>query len=205
MMNAHTPKRWLTLLAAAIAVAAGLPTVSAQHQAVEEFTAAAINTNRPNDPRRQRPTTAQLIIRIERWSTDQERDDLLAILKEERDVNRANQHLLRALQRLPSAGFIRESSSLRWDLRFARQAALEDGGRRIVVASDRPMPFWEVRDRPRSFDYPFTVFELRLDKNNRGEGKLLADTRIFIDPRTNDLVLENYDIQPVRLTQIRQR
>jgi hypothetical protein len=205
MMSAHAPKRWLALLGAVVALAAGLPIASARHQAIEEFTAAAINTNRPNDPRRQRPTTAQLIIRIERWSTDQERDDLLAILKEERDVNRANQHLLRALQRLPSAGFIREATSLRWDLRFARQAPLEDGGRRIVVATDRPMPFWEVRDRPRSFDYPFTVFELRLDKSNRGEGKLLADTRIFIDPRTNDLVLENYDIQPVRLTEIRQR
>src|SRR5262245_18960002 len=73
-MRTHTTRLWLAPLAAAIALAAGLPGVASQHehQAVEEFTAAAINTNRPNDPRRQRPTTAQLRIRIERWSTDQE-------------------------------------------------------------------------------------------------------------------------------------
>jgi hypothetical protein len=98
-----------------------------------------------------------------------------------------NQELLRALQRLPRGGHIREATTLAWGLRFARQAPLDDGGRRIVLGTDRPMLFWEIRDRPRSFDYPFTVIEMHLNKENRGEGKLLADTRIFIDPRTNDL------------------
>jgi hypothetical protein len=52
---------------------------------------------------------------------------------------------------------------------------------------------------------PFTVIEMRLDKENHGEGKVLLDTKIFIDPKTNDLVLEQYDLQPVRLNQIRLR
>jgi hypothetical protein len=114
-----------------------------------------------------------------------------------------NQALLTALQRLPSVGRIRESDTVGWDLRFARQAPLDEGGRRIVLGTDRPMPYWEVRNRPRSFDYPFTVIEMRLDKENRGEGKLLADTRILVDPGTNDLTLEHYDIQPVSLNRIR--
>jgi hypothetical protein len=191
-------------LAVALALTAGLSGIAAQNQAVEEFTAFAVNiNNRPTGP--QRPRTAQLTIRIERWSTDAEQDSLLAIVKEGDNVTRTNQQLLTALQRMPRVGTIRESTSLAWDLRFARQAPLDEGGRRIVVATDRPMPFWEVRDRPRSFDYPFTVFEMHLDKENRGEGKLLADTRIFIDPRTNDLVLEHYDTQPVALNQIRPR
>jgi len=199
-----TSTRALGPIAAALALTAGLPGVLAQNQAVEEFTAFAINiNNRPTGP--QRPSTAQLTIRIERWSTDEEKDSLLKIVKQDDNVNRMNQALLTALQRMPRVGTIRESRSVSWDLRFARQAPLEDGGRRIVVGTDRRMPFWEVRDRPRSFDYPFTVFEMHLDKNNQGEGKLLADTRIFIDPRTNDLVLEHYDIQPVRLNQIRRR
>ena len=207
-MRTMSSKRGFALVVAAAAVALALPDASAQNQAIEEFSAFAINTNaRPTtQPQPNRPTTAQLDIRIERWSTDEERDTLLAIVKQqESNIASMNQELLRALQRLPRVGHIRETSTLAWDLRFARQAPLDEGGRRIVLGTDRPMPFWEVRDRPRSFDYPFTVIEMHVDKENRGEGKLLADTRIFIDPRTKDLVLEHYDIQPVRLNQIRPR
>lgn len=186
-------------MAAALAATAG---VSAQNRAVEEFTAFAINTNsRPTGPNR--PSTAQLSVRIERWSTDEERDTLAAIIKENSDVNRMNAALLTALQRMPRVGFIRESTSLAWDLRYARQATMDEGGRQIVLVTDRPIPFWEARNQPRSFDYRFTFLELRLDKENRGEGKMLADTRVVIDRRTSDLVLENYDLQPVRLNQIR--
>src|SRR5262245_2459137 len=142
-----TSTRALGPIAAALALTAGLPGVVAQNKAVEEFTAFAININsRPTGP--QRPTTAQLTIRIERWSTDEEKDSLLKIVKQDDNVNRMNQELLTALQRMPRVGTIRESSSLAWDLRFARQAPLEEGGRRIVVGTDRRMPFWEVRDRP---------------------------------------------------------
>ncbi len=207
-MRTATSKYGLTLVAAAAGFVLAFSGVSAQNEAVEEFTAFAINTNsRPTtQPQPNRPSTAQLAIRIERWSTDEERDALLAIVKkQESNVASMNQELLRALQRLPRVGHIRESTTLAWDLRFARQAPLEEGGRRIVLATDRPMPHWEVRERPRSFDYPFSVIEMHLDKENRGEGKLLMDTRIFIEPRTNDLVLEHYDIQPVRLNQIRPR
>jgi hypothetical protein len=201
-------KHAFTLVTAVVAAALVLPLTAAQNKAVEEFTAVAFNTNTrpPTQPQPNRPTTAQLDIRVERWSTDKERDMLLAIVKKhESNISRMNEELLKALQQLPSVGSIRERNALAWDLRFARQAPLDEGGRRVILATDRPMPFWEVRDRPRSFDYPFTVIEMRLDKENRGEGKLLADTRILVDSRTNDLVLEHYDLQPVRLTQIASR
>ena len=164
----------------------------------EDFTAFAINLN-PG------PTTARIDIRIERWSTDQEREQLLDILREERSRSRANRQLLRALRRMPRAGFIRAPGTLAWDLRYAQQQPLEEGGRQIVVATDRPIDFWEARNRPRTSDYPFTLLELHLDQNNRGEGKMLAHTRIFIDPRTSNLVLENYSLLPVRLNRIRPR
>ena len=51
-------------------------------------------------------------------------------------------------------------------------------------------------------DYPFTVIEMRLNKEDKGEGKLLAGTKIYIDPKTKNLVLENYAQQPVRLNEI---
>ena len=164
----------------------------------EDFTAFAINLN-PG------PTTARIDIRIERWSTDEEREQLLDILKGEGSRSRTNRELLRALRRMPRAGFIRSAGTLAWDLRYAQQQPLEEGGRQIVIATDRPIDFWEARNRPRVSDYPFTLLELRLDQNNRGEGKMLAQTRIFIDPRTSNLVLENYSHLPVRLNRIRPR
>lgn len=206
-MAPMTSTRVLILVVAAGCVLA-LSDTAARKEAREEFTAVAINTNtRPaTQPQPNRPTTTRLDIRIDRWSTDEERDTLLAILREgESNINSTNQALLRALQQLPSAGHIRGPATLAWDLRFAREAPLDEGGRRIVVATDRPMPFWEVRERPRSFDYPFTVIEMRVDEDDRGEGKLLADTRLFIEPGTNDLVLEHYDNQPVRLREIAPR
>ncbi len=187
-------------LAAVALVGLGSPatTVSAQSQnkVREDFTAFAINMNSG-------PSTGTVDIRIERWSTDAERDQLLSILQEEKDRHRANQTLLRALQKMKKTGFIRTPDRLAWDLRYARENAMEDGGRQIVVATDRPVGFWEARNQPRSMDYPFTIVEMRLNKENKGEGKLLAGTQIYIDPRTKNLVLENYAQQPVRLNEIR--
>jgi hypothetical protein len=206
-MGTLKPRLVFGMVAIAAALTAALPDISAQNMAVEEFTAFAININsRPSGgPGANRPTTATLTIRIERWSTDEERDSLLAILKGEQNVNRANQALLSAMQRLPRVGTIRDTTSLAWDLRYARQAPLDEGGRQIVLGTDRPIGFWEARNQPRTIDYPFTILEMRLDKANQGEGKMLADTRISINPKTNDLVLEHYDISPVRLNQIRRR
>jgi hypothetical protein len=189
------------LALAAVAIAAGLgspaSSVSAQNEVREDFTAFAINMNSG-------PKTATVDIRIERWSTDAEREQLLGILQEEKDRYRANQALLKALQKMPKAGFIRTPNTLAWDLRYARQNPMEDGsGRQIVVATDRPIGFWEARNQPRSMDYPFTILEMRLNKENKGEGKMLAGTQIYIDKKTKNLVLENYGQQPVRLNEIR--
>ena len=206
-MGTMKPRLVFGMIAIAAALTAAIPGISAQNMAVEEFTAFAIDINsRPTGgPGANRPTTATLTIRIERWSTDEERNALLAIVKEEQNVNRANQALLRELQRLPRVGTIRDTTSLAWDLRFAQQSPLPEGGRQIVIGTDRPIGFWEARNQPRTIDYPFTILELRLDKANQGEGKMLADTRISVNQKTNTLVLEHYDISPVRLNQIRRR
>jgi hypothetical protein len=196
-MNMRTllvPKLVLAALAMSAALGAPAPGVSAQN-VKETFTAFAINMNSG-------PKTATLDISIERWSTDAERDALLSILVEEKDVNKANQALLKALQKMPKAGYIRTPQTLAWDIRYARQNPLPEGGRQIVVGTDRPIGFREARNQPRSMDYPFTVLELRLNKEDKGEGKMLTGTKLYIDPKTKSLVLENYAQQPVRLNEI---
>jgi hypothetical protein len=187
----------IVLAVSAIAAGAGAiaSATSAQGQK-EQFTGFAINMNSG-------PSTATVDFTIDRWSTDAERDQLLGILQEEKDEFRANKQLLTALQKLPKVGYIRTPNTLAWDLRYARQSPLEDGGRRLVLATDRPIGFREARNQGRSMDYPFTIVEVQLDKNDRGVGKILAGTKIFIDRKTNNLVLENYGQQPVRFNEIR--
>jgi hypothetical protein len=180
----------------ALSAALGTPGSGVSAQSVNEtFTAFAINMNSG-------PKTATVDIKIERWSTDEERQTLLSILVEEKDKYKANQALLKALQKMPKAGYIRTPNTLAWDLRYARQNPMEDGGRQIVVGTDRPVGFMEARNQPRSMDYPFTILELRLNKEDKGEGKMLAGTQLYIDPKTKNLVLENYGQQPVRLNEI---
>ena len=187
-----------TLALAALTMSAGFgaPAAGVSEQNVsEKFTAFAINMNSG-------PSTATVDISIDRWSTDAEREQLLSILLEEKDQYRANQALLKAIQKLPKVGYMRTPQTLAWDLHYARQNPMEEGGRQIVVATDRPVGFREARNQPRTMDYPFTVIEMRLNKEDKGEGKMLAGTKIYIDPKTKNLVLENYAQQPVRLNEI---
>jgi hypothetical protein len=187
----------LVILAAAASAALLTPAfLSGQGGQKESFTGFAINMNSG-------PRTATVDIAIERWSTDAERNALLAIVKEYKDPYKANEKLLEALQDMPSAGYIRTTETLAWDLRYAHQNALAEGGRRIVVATDRPIGFREAANQTRTMDYPFTIAEFRLDKSDRGSGKILAGTRLLIE--NNTLVLENYGQQPVRFNEIRKQ
>jgi hypothetical protein len=183
------------LAAAVMATAVLAPSAASGQNVKESFTGFAINMNSG-------PKTATVDFTIQRWSTDAEREQLLAILKEEKDSYKVNQQLLKALQEMPKVGYIRTSTSLGWDLHYARQNPLPDGGRRIVFATDHPIGFREAANQPRSMDYPFTVVEMQFDKDDKGVGKILPGTKLFID-KDNNLVLENYGQQPVRFNEIK--
>jgi hypothetical protein len=183
------------LFAAAVIAAAWFAPAAVGQNVKESFTGFAINMNSG-------PKTATVDFTVERWSTDEQRASLLAILQEEKDPYKANKKLLSALQKMPKVGYIRTPNTLAWDLRYARQSPLPDGGRRIVLATDRPIGFAEARNQGRSMDYPFTIVEVQLDKNDEGVGKILAGTKIYIDKDKN-LVLENYAQQPIRFNEIK--
>lgn len=172
----------LVLLAGAVALSAqtmGQP---------EEFSAVAIVNNNLGSG------AGRVIMRVERWSTEAERASLTAALQKGSDT------LLDALREQRSVGTIRTPDSLGYDLRYAYQEPGEDGGRRIVIATDRPIGFWEARNQPRSIDYPFTVIQMEIDKNGEGKGTLSVATKVM--PRGNVIILENFATSPVMLTKI---
>ena len=159
----------------------------------EAFTAFAVNISNVGQT-----GATPLDIVIERWTSDAERDQLMMVFKE-----KGPERLLDALRETKRVGSIRTPDSLAYDLHYARQLPGEEGGRRIVLATDRPIGIWEAANRPRTVDYPFTLIELQLDGKGEGVGKLSIATKITLNG--NVLTLENFANQPVMLNNVRRR
>ena len=152
-------------------------------------------------------TTELLEIDVTSWSLESERERLVSIA-----VDKGQDELLKALQKQPVRGRIRApqrrgpdptNARLGWDLRYTHQEPTAEGGRRIVIATDRHIGFWEARNRPRTFDYPFTLIQIEVDREGKGEGRMSVATKIRFDKKKNVLELENYASEPVRLNNIR--
>ena len=151
--------------------------------------------------------TATVDFTIERWTRPGERAQLIATMLEQ-----GQDALLSALQKMPSHGRMRFpgwegpdplNARLGWDIRYTAQEPLPEGGRRIMMALDRYITFWEARARPRTIDYPFTLVEMRVNRDGEGEGKLSIATKINFDKKKNIIELETYASEPVRLQNVK--
>jgi hypothetical protein len=182
-----------TLTVLVIAGAAHAAAQVASNSPRERFTAVAVNVSNVG-----RTGATPIDIVIERWTTDDERDRLMAIFKEQ-----GPEKLLEALRNTPRVGTISTPGSLAYDLHYARELPDKEGGRRIVLATDRPMGFWEASNRPRTADYPFTLMELHVNKQGEGQGKLNIAAKLTLND--NVLVIEDYANQPVMLNDIKKR
>jgi hypothetical protein len=126
-------------------------------------------------------------------------------------LDKGQDALLKALQKEPSRGRMSfpgwqgpdpQNYRLGWDLRYVARDPLPDGGDRIVIATDRQMSFAEVRNQPRTVDYPFTLFEIHIPKEGKGEGRGFGATQIKFDKKKNQIVLEQYSAGDLRLNEI---
>ena len=157
----------------------------------ERFTATAVSASP------QYGTGAQTVdINVDRWSPPSDREQLVSAL-----LNKGSDELLKQLQKRKSVGTIRTPDSIGYTLRYAQQTPLPEGGRSIVIATDRPIGFWEATNRPRSFDYPFTVIQMNLDRNGMGSGTMSYATKITA--KNNVIELEDIATKPIMLNNIR--
>jgi hypothetical protein len=184
--------RSATLVVAAISSAA-LLTLGASAQTMgtpERFTATAINMNNGR--------AGMFDITVNRWSSDADRDKLMKTAAE-----KGPEKLLDVLQDLPVMGHFGAPGNLSWDIHFARRMSLPEGGERVVLVTDRRIGFWEAANQPRSIDYPFTVIDLRLNRDGEGEGKMSVATKVIYNKKENMIDLENFQTQPVQLTNVK--
>lgn len=183
------------LLSAAFAFAA-TPASSGQGRLPENFSAFAVSTGGPRTP----AVAGQIEITIERWSTEAETDRFLAALKKG-----GHEALIEEFHDVKPVGTIRATGALGYDLRYAQQEELGDGLRRIVLATDRPMSFYETVNKPLSSDYPFTYVELRVNSDGRGEGKLAVASALAASRNGKMIQVYNFDTQPIQLNEVRRR
>jgi len=190
MQRIHIPFA-VRVLTVVVASTMAFSVAAAQsNQPPERFTAFAVSLNTG-------AAGASVIeIDVKRWSSQAEQEKLAQTL-----VKSGPEALLEVLRDMQPVGTIRTPDSLGYDLRFAHQEPAEDGGRRIIIGTDRPISFWEAVNRPRSFDYPFTVIEIHMPKEGPGQGKASIATRITAMGKT--ISLENFATTPVQLNQVK--
>ena len=137
-----------------------------------------------------------VLMDVTRWSTPEDVRELADALRQ-----KGPQALLSKLQDARPTGTIRTPDSLAYDLHFASRTPTPEGGSRIVLATDRPIGFWEARSGSRTLDYPFTVVQMEIGADGTGKGTLSVATRI--DAAGDVIELENFASAPVMLTEIR--
>jgi len=142
--------------------------------------------------------TAQLIMTVNQWATQEERDAFFVTLKE-----KGAEALLQQLRRAKRVGSLRTAQTVGWDIRLALEEPGKDGGRRVMLLTDRPIGFSEATNRPITIDYPFTVIDMQIPAKGFGQGTLAIAAKII--PAGKTVIVENFDTQPVQLNRIETR
>jgi hypothetical protein len=175
------------------------PLPAAEEEMPINFDVVAVNMSNVG-PRGQ----ARLQVRVDRWSTPEEREKLMQALLAQTGQSR-DRTLADTLFGKETVGTIREQQSLAYDLRYSRSLPLEDGGRQVILATDRRIGFAESWRSARTLDYNVSLIILNLDAEGRGEGQLLLGAEFVWDDEKNQVVITNFSSEPIRLTSVRQR
>jgi hypothetical protein len=142
-----------------------------------------------------------LEINVVKWASDSEREALLSVLKDKGETAVGP-----ALEKAPAAGYIWASGPVGYTVRYAQKVRLPDGGERVILVTDRPLGSWSREPWKPSAGvaapaYPFTLVELRLNRQGQGEGKMSLAAKVTADAEA--ISLENYAAAPVLIDKVR--
>ena len=137
---------------------------------------------------------------VTRWTTESERAAFQQAL-----FKKGQNEALDVFRDTRSVGRIYTPGNIGYDLRYAESKALPDGGREIILATDRPMSFREITNRPLSSEYPFTWVQFKIRPDGTGEGKLFVAARIIGEEADDLIEVQDFAITPVRLQNITSR
>ena len=139
--------------------------------------------------------TLNLNINIDQYTTDQQIQEYLTLLKEE------GQDGLRKKLEKVKVGRIAPVATTGTDLSVARVFETEEG-KIISLVTPRPVSFLEAWRSGRSRDYPFTIMEIRLDREGKGEGSIMGGAQLKFNEE-GQLDIESYGNQYAKLVNVR--
>jgi hypothetical protein len=139
--------------------------------------------------------SGRMFLDITRWSSDAERDRIVAAIAAD-----GVEKVLSALN-TPNLGTLRWPGGTDYGVRYARQLKRADGGTDVILLVDRPLWLW-WQSKPPSTTYPFTLIQMRLAANGSGEGRVSLDVPVTADTNAG-LVLADYAQAPAVLADVR--
>jgi hypothetical protein len=165
-----------------------------------QLAARAISVSGPED-------AGRIDIYVERWSTDEELDQLLGALEK-----RGPGELLAVLERQRArAGVVlmpgvqghgeRVRTRTPKNFQFAREI-ITPAGRQVILASNERLGLGESRLDARKEIYEFTLMDIRFGLDGTGVGKVAAAGDVVYNPETKILELKDYETKPVRLVNV---
>ena len=164
----------------------------------ETFTATTTNME---------PAGESIKFSVLRWSSEEERHEVLSILTGKAESEDTDSAELKRLMELPNVGVLwPNSSSLGYSLKYAYRLVMPDGGERITFITGRSLGAfarepWRAVDEPNPPVKEYTVIELRLDGNGEGKMSLAAD--VVFDTEAGTVALDNYETTPVLLEAVK--
>lgn len=142
-------------------------------------------------------------INIYRWSTDEEREELLEAIKAATNDKRQSRKIAQALRGQKKAGYAFFANKQGYPLRYARAFDMGGGKRQIILATDRPVSFQEAYQQTQLGDFDVSLIILNLDENNKGEGILSLGTELKWNDKEGKIEMTNVSSQPIKLGDVR--
>ena len=181
-----------TVVSATIVSAAVVPPSAQVRRSQQEFFRATVFVGGEPAPE----STSSVDIVITQWTTPEARNDLLAAL-----MVRGEQQMRVHLSRQRPTGYVQLTTGPRFELKYAWQEP-EGNLTRIVLISDRIVPFVTAWNSTRTFRYRITSFELWVDEEGNGSGAAQVGVRVYVPPETMKLVVETLEAEPVELRDV---
>ena len=116
----------------------------------------------------------QLDILVDRFTSDNERMEYLQLLKA-----KGEEAMLKTLGKV-NVGRISTPGQVGVAVAVARVRETE-GGQRVRLVTTRPVSFLQARRGEIADQFPYTVMDLYLDDEGKGNGSVLSALRVFFD------------------------
>jgi hypothetical protein len=134
---------------------------------------------------------------VQAYSSDEEVKQLAEILR-----TKGPDKLRDTLESMKSKGRIAPVFKVGCDVAVIRSRRTATG-QIIMMLTDRPIPFIELRNSPRSRDYEFGIVQLQINDKGENKGLMYPVSKIRFN-KDDQLEIEHYGIDPVTLMNLRQ-